>query len=79
MIELDRVLWPISKLINDAYEQAFPNLPMFPKFSLTRSITTLWITKTYNKLKDVVPGALGELLYEGHQELMETLKQQVRT
>ena len=78
MIELDRVLWPVLKLINESYERAFSQYPRFPKFSFTRAMTVLWITKTYNKLKAELTSAFKEVLHNDRKEVIETLKREAK-
>lgn len=67
MIELDRTLEPLCKLINECYEASFPGLPQFPKFSLTRAMITLWKHKVYAKLEGNLTEAFVTLLYKERQ------------
>lgn len=62
MIELDRTLEPLCKLVNDCYEACFPNYPQFPKFSFTRAMITLWRSKVYTRLESNLAEALTTLL-----------------
>jgi hypothetical protein len=50
MIELDKTLKPLCKVINDCYEVLYPNFPRYPKFSVSRAMVTLWKAKVFSKI-----------------------------
>lgn len=71
MIELDRALSSLTKLINECYEQLFPDFPKFPKFSFVRLAATLWKGKVYGRLSDLLLNAFTSLLNSERQELFQ--------
>ncbi len=68
MIELDKSLEPVCRLINECYEGCFPGLPQFPKFSFTRAMITLWKAKVYSRLEGNLAEAFSALLAKERQD-----------
>ena len=66
-MELDKVMEPVCKLVNDCYEACFPDLPQFPKFSFTRAMITLWKAKVYAKIESNLAEAFVTLLHKERQ------------
>eukprot|EP00826_Nyctotherus_ovalis_P015853 TRINITY_DN14543_c0_g1_i8.p1 TRINITY_DN14543_c0_g1~~TRINITY_DN14543_c0_g1_i8.p1 ORF type:complete len:141 (-),score=33.76 TRINITY_DN14543_c0_g1_i8:42-464(-) len=54
MVEFDKTLRGFSRLVNQCYEQTFPNLPCYPKFSASRAMTSLWKNVVYHKLEQLI-------------------------
>lgn len=77
MIELDRVLEPLCKIINECYEAIYPNLPKFPKFSFTRAMITFWKTKVYAKIETNMLEAFAQILAEERQNKVQKGKQAI--
>ncbi len=67
MVELDKTLEPLTKVVNECYEALFPGLPQYPKFSFTRAMITLWKTKVYSKIESNLAGAFVTLLDQKRQ------------
>eukprot|EP00829_Urostomides_striatus_P015137 TRINITY_DN4680_c0_g1_i1.p1 TRINITY_DN4680_c0_g1~~TRINITY_DN4680_c0_g1_i1.p1 ORF type:complete len:121 (+),score=45.07 TRINITY_DN4680_c0_g1_i1:64-426(+) len=61
MIELDKVMGSICKVINECYEAVYPNLPKFPKFSFTRAMVTIWKSKVHAKIEPILLEAANNL------------------
>ena len=70
MIELDKALEPLCRIINECYETLFPGLPQYPKFSFTRAMVTLWKAKVYSKIDSNLTEALTALIDKERQEQM---------
>ncbi len=64
MIELDRSLAPVCRVINSCYQILYPQMPQFPKFSFTRAMITLWKAKVYPKLSRFLKKRFDEMLRE---------------
>jgi hypothetical protein len=78
MIQLDKVLEPLCKAINESYETEFSHLPKYPKFSFTRAMITLWKSKTYAKISPVLLDAYLQLLHCEQEKLLEDGKLQTQ-
>ncbi len=64
MIELDRTLAPLCRVINKCYQSLFPELPQFPQFSFTRAMITLWRANVYPKLAPILRDRFEKMLTE---------------
>jgi len=64
MIELDKQLPIVCKIINECYETCFPNLPKYPKFSFTRAMINIWKTNVFDKLRPKFEQKVESLLQE---------------
>lgn len=64
MIELDKIFEPFIKTVNECYENAFPGLCKFPKFSLTRAMIILWKKKVHAKIEVNLLNAFTKLIQE---------------
>lgn len=73
MIELDRTLAPLCKVINKCYRALFPELPQFPQFSFTRAMITLWKTKVYPKLSKFLNARFEEMLNQFREAKLSSL------
>lgn len=62
MIELEETLAPLCNVINYCYEELYPNLNKYPRFSLTRAMITLWKTKVFGKIQSNLYDSFGEIL-----------------
>ena len=40
-----------EQAVNEEYQEQFPDYPSFPKWSIWRMMTKLWIRKVYSELK----------------------------
>ena len=49
MLELEKTFAPFVKLMNKHYEALFEGYPSFPKFSIWRLMTKVWINEVYEK------------------------------
>jgi len=49
MLELEKSFAPFVKLMNKHYEALFEGYPSFPKFSIWRLMTKIWIQEVYEK------------------------------
>jgi len=49
MIELENVFKTFTELLNKTYENVCQGYPCFPKFSIWRLMTKLWIREVYEK------------------------------
>ncbi len=71
MIELDKTLAPVCKLANQCYEELFPGLPMFPKFSFTRAMITVWKSAVYGALATNLLDAFNRVLLAERREAVQ--------
>jgi len=62
MIEFDKTLEPLVKIINECYDNIFIGYSAYPKFSFTRAMIILWKYKVYSKIKTNLNEALVSLL-----------------
>ena len=67
MVEFDKTLESLCKVVNECYEVVFPGLPQYPKFSFTRVMTILWKEKVYSKIESNLNEALVTLLQKQRQ------------
>lgn len=49
MLELEKTFETFTKLMNTNYEKIFEGYPCFPKFSILRLMTKIWIKQVYEK------------------------------
>ena len=75
MIELDKKLSVICRVIDSCYEAAFPDMPRFPKFSFTRAMATMWKVTVYSKLSANLVEAFDLVLNFERQKGIELGKQ----
>lgn len=71
MIELDKTLYKVTNLINTCYEELFPSLPRYPKFSFTRAMITIWKDVVYNKLENTLSNEFISLFKEVRDNKMQ--------
>lgn len=64
MIQFEKSLYPICKLVNESYEEFFPNLSNIPKFSIARIMITFWKSKVYSKIETNLMDAYAQILGE---------------
>ena len=50
MLELEKTFETFTQLINENYEKIFEGYPSFPKFSVWRLMTKIWINEVYEKM-----------------------------
>jgi len=49
MLELEKTFTTFTELLNTHYEQIFEGYPSFPKFSIWRLMTKIWMREVYEK------------------------------
>ncbi len=78
MIELDRTLESLNRVVNDCYEKLYPEMPRFPRFSFVRMMVTLWKSKVYSKLSVRLIDSFVSLMESERKQtlLMRQAKQQ---
>ena len=69
MLELERIFTTFTNLLNENYETLFEGYPSFPKFSVWRLMTKIWIKEVYEKL------SLGRNLNEAFLETLSHLRE----
>eukprot|EP00826_Nyctotherus_ovalis_P054426 TRINITY_DN7125_c0_g2_i15.p1 TRINITY_DN7125_c0_g2~~TRINITY_DN7125_c0_g2_i15.p1 ORF type:complete len:405 (-),score=56.96 TRINITY_DN7125_c0_g2_i15:21-1235(-) len=74
IIELDRNLKVISDLVNMCYANLFPDLQEVPKFTVTRAMATIWKTKVFDKLKDILFTSFRTTLFLQRQQQAKELR-----
>lgn len=75
MIEIEKQMEPLSKVINEVYEAIFQQLPKFPKFSFTRAMITIWKAKVYSKIEQNLQEAINKLIKIKREEMLIQGKQ----
>lgn len=71
MIELDNALSSVCRQVNDCYENLYPNLPKYPKFSFTRAMVTLWKAKVFSKIESNLIEAFVGILTAQRKEIIQ--------
>lgn len=64
MVELDKVFEGFAKAVNECYENVFPGLCQYPKFSLSRAMIVMWKKKVYSKIGINLLNAFMQLIQE---------------
>ncbi len=64
MLELDKRLFKVTRVINRCYETLYPHFPKYPQFSFTRAMITMWKTYVYEKLEKLLLDRFAAMLHE---------------
>ncbi len=49
MLEMEQTFKAFTELMNNTYEHLFEGFPSYPKFSMWRLLTKIWIREVYEK------------------------------
>lgn len=49
MLELENLLETFTRLMNDNYDKLFQGYPCFPKFSIWRLMTKIWMKEVFER------------------------------
>jgi len=67
LIDTDRILAPVAQIVNDTYQEAHPDHPQFPSFSIWRMMAKAWYSIVYKNMAE----KLGQAVKETIETLMK--------